>query len=109
MVQEGKELSVGEHEGSGVTSSPRLFIKVKAAFLPDEDNSQELISLGLEAPEPDPEFKPTFINITKIISAYGNKADGVNIITSDGDKWSTEPQSADKVMDLLEQISIDLT
>ena len=105
MVQEQE--SRGEE---GVTQS-KVFVKVKAAFWPDDiDPSQyEAMGMDMNVETLGVEMRDLYINIPRIVSVFINKHGGANIVTSDGDKWSTDEEGGYKLLALLEDLSVDLT
>lgn len=100
-------------DGGGIDNSSKLFIKVRAAFYNADTPNIEGLGLDLdtvhEFEDENAVIEDLFISVPQIVSATRNRWGGMNVITTDGDKWSTNVESGDRVRDFLEQISVDLT
>jgi hypothetical protein len=89
-------------------SEAKLFVKVKAAFHPDELDVEQYDLMGLELPD-EPVFVPILLSVPNIMGIYPNKLGGLNITMADGDKWSTDAETAGKITQFLESLAVDLT
>ncbi len=86
----------------------KLFIRVNAAFQAEDTPNPELLGMDYEQ-FAEPEFRPVYINITQIVTAYINSQGGFNITTSDGDKWSTSPTSNGEIAEFMDQLSVNIS